>query len=707
MDERRFLSACPHDCPDTCAMVTTVRDGRATGVRGNPDHPFTRGGLCVKVKNYEERVYSPDRVLHPLRRTGPKGQGEFEPISWDAALAEIGDRFGEIIARHGAQAIMPCSYMGHEGLLNGLNCGDPFFNRLGATVTERTFCSSGANAAYHMVLGMSPGLDPESFVHSRFILLWGCNVISTMLHHWPFIAEARRNGAKIVVVDPLRSRTAAAADWHVPIRPGTDAALALGMIDVMIAEDLIDRDYVEKHTLGFDELALRAESFPPARVEAITGVPAADVARLAREYAGTQPAAIRIGVALERSAGGGDAVRVVASLPALVGAWRHVGGGVMQNPGRAFPLARDTISRPDLIKPGTRVVNVLQLGRALTGRLKLDPPISALFVYNCNPIIAAPEETLVAEGLAREDLFTVVSEQFLTDTALYADIVLPAATQLEQLDLMYSWGHFYLTWNEQAIAPLGEAVSNTELFRRLAKTMGFNEPFFRRDDEEMIRDALDWSSPAIGGITISDLRQKGFARLNVGSPELRTPHANGAFLTPSGKCEFRSSMAAKGSFVMPNFRQGYRADQAATPVADVPDFIPPRESPLDRTNGKTPYRLCLITPKSHAFLNSGYANLQVQRHAAGEQRVMLHPDDAQTRGILDGAAVTVFNDRGRLSCKAKLTPDVMRGVVAVHGGYWRSGSKAKAAVNVLAGAEVANIGRAPAFSDIAVEVAPA
>jgi anaerobic selenocysteine-containing dehydrogenase len=707
MDERRFLSACPHDCPDTCAMVTTVRDGRATGVRGNPDHPFTRGGLCVKVKNYEERVYSPDRVLHPLRRTGPKGQGEFEPISWDAALAEIGDRFGEIIARHGAQAIMPCSYMGHEGLLNGLNCGDPFFNRLGATVTERTFCSSGANAAYHMVLGMSPGLDPESFVHSRFILLWGCNVISTMLHHWPFIAEARRNGAKIVVVDPLRSRTAAAADWHVPIRPGTDAALALGMIHVMIAEDLIDRNYVEKHTLGFDELALRAESFPPARVEAITGVPAADVARLAREYAGTQPAAIRIGVALERSAGGGDAVRVVASLPALVGAWRHVGGGVMQNPGRAFPLARDTISRPDLIKPGTRVVNVLQLGRALTGRLKLDPPISALFVYNCNPIIAAPEETLVAEGLAREDLFTVVSEQFLTDTALYADIVLPAATQLEQLDLMYSWGHFYLTWNEQAIAPLGEAVSNTELFRRLAKTMGFNEPFFRRDDEEMIRDALDWSSPAIGGITISDLRQKGFARLNVGSRECRIPHANGAFLTPSGICEFKSSMAAKGSFVMPNFRQGYRVDQAGTPVADVPDFIPPRESPLDPANGKTPYRLCLITPKSHAFLNSGYANLRVQRHAAGEQRVMLHPDDAQTRGILDGAAVTVFNDRGRLSCKAKLTPDVMRGVVAVHGGYWRSGSKAKAAVNVLAGAEVANIGRAPAFSDIAVEVAPA
>jgi anaerobic selenocysteine-containing dehydrogenase len=285
--------------------------------------------------------------------------------------------------------------------------------------------------------------------------------------------------------------------------------------------------------------------------------------------------------------------------------------------------------------------------------------------------------------------------------------VLPAATQLEQLDLMFSWGHFYLTWNEQAIPPLGEAVSNTELFRRLAETMGFNEPFFRRGDEEMIRDALDWSSPAVDGITIADLRQKGYARLNVGSPERRVPHANGEFLTPSGKCEFKSSMAGKGSFVLPNFRQGYRVDQAGTAVAGVPDFIPPRESPLDRANGKMSYRLCLITPKSHAFLNSGYANMRVQRHAAGEQRAMLHPDDALARGILDGAVVTVFNDRGQLNCKAKLTTDVMRGVVAVHGGYWRSGSKAKAAVNVLAGAEVSNIGRAPAFSDIAVEVAPA
>jgi len=703
MTERRVLSACPHDCPDTCAMLTTVRDGRVVGVRGNPEHPFTRGGLCVKVKNFEERVYHPDRVLYPLRRTGAKGRGEFERISWEAALAEIKQRFQAIIGRHGPQAILPCSYLGHEGMLNGLGCGDAFFNRLGATIGERTFCASGIGAAYQMVLGMSPGLDPESFAHARFILLWGCNVIGNMLHHWPFIAEAQRKGAKVVVIDPLRSRTAAAADWHIPIRPGTDAALVLGMIHVMIEEGLLDRDYVDRYTIGFDELATRAGEFSPDRVEAITGVPTADIRKLAREYATSQPSAIRVGVAIERSAGGGDALRAIISLPALVGAWRHVGGGVMASPSRAFP--RKMLNRPDLIPPGTRVVNLLQLGRALTRQLPLNPPIDALFVYNCNPIIACPEEALVADGLAREDLFTVVSEQFLTDTALFADLVLPAATQLEQIDLMFSWGHFYLTWNEPAIAPQGEAVSNTELFRRLAAAFGFDDdPLFRRSDEELIRQTLDWTSPALSGISIEGLRQTGYARLNIGLPGERAPHANGDFLTTSGKCEFKSSLAGRGSFVVPPFRQGHPADQAGTPVSDVPDYVPPRESPLAGARGATRYPLSLITPKSHAFLNSGYANLAVQRHAAGPQCAMLHPDDALARGIGNGETVTVFNDRGRMVCKAKVTTDVMPGLVAIPSGYWRNGSRSNTSVNVLASAEHGNIGRSPTFSDVAVEV---
>jgi len=703
MTERRVLSACPHDCPDTCAMVTTVRDGRVVSVRGNPDHPFTRGGLCVKVKNFEERVYHPDRVLYPLRRTGAKGNGAFERVSWDAALGEIKQRFQSIIGRHGPQAIMPCSYLGHEGMLNGLGCGDAFFNRLGATVAERTFCASGIGAAYQMVLGMSPGLDPESFAHARFILLWGCNVIGNMLHHWPFIAEAQRKGAKVVVIDPLRSRTAAAADWHIPIRPGTDAALVLGMIHVMAEEELLDVDYIEQYTTGFDELAARAREFPPERVEAITAVPQADIRKLAREFATAQPAAIRVGVAIERSAGGGDASRAIISLPALVGAWRHVGGGVMASPARAFP--RKMLSRPDLIPRGTRVVNLLQLGRALTGRLGLDPPIDALFVYNSNPLIACPEEALVAEGLAREDLFTVVSEQFLTDTALYADLVLPATTQLEQIDLMYSWGHFYLTWNEQAIAPLGEAVSNTELFRRLAAALGYDDdPLFRRSDEELIRETLDWSAPALSGITMESLRESGYARLNIGAPDKRAPHADGGFLTPSGKCELKSSLAERGSFVVPPFRQGHLSGQAGTPVAGVPDYLSPRESPLGRAPGTARYPLSLITPKSHAFLNSGYANLAVQRHAAGPQCAMLHPEDALARGIGNGEMVTVFNDRGRLTCKAKVTADVIPGLVAIPSGYWRSASASNTSANVLASAELGNIGRSPTFSDVAVEV---
>ena len=703
MTERRVLSACPHDCPDTCAMLTTVKDGKVVSVRGNPEHPFTRGGLCVKVKNFEERVYSPDRVLYPMRRIGPKGRGEFERISWDAALGAIRDRFRSIIGRHGAQAIMPCSYLGHEGLLNGLGCGDAFFNRLGATVAERTFCASGVASAYQMVLGMSPGLDPESFAHARFILLWGCNVIGNMLHHWPFIAEAQRKGARIVVIDPLRSRTAAAADWHIPIRPGTDAALALGMVHVMIEEALLDRDYIDRHVAGFDAFAARASQFPADRVEAITSVPQDHIRTLAREFAGMQPAAIRVGVAVERSAGGGDAVRAILSLPALVGAWRHVGGGVMASPARAFP--RKMVSRPDLIQPGTRVINVQKLGRALTGRLGIDPPIEGMFVYNCNPILSLPEEALLAEGFGREDLFIAVSEQFLTDTALFADIVLPAATQLEQTDLMYAWGHFYLTWNEPAIAPLGEAVSNTELFRRLAAAMGFDDdPWFSRSDEELIEASLDWSAPALSGITIEGLREKGYARLNIGAPDQRAPHANGAFMTSSGKCEISSSLAASGSFVIPGFRQGYAADQAGTPVADVPDYIEPRESPLVRAASAAKYPLSLLTPKSHAFLNSGYANLAVQRHAAGAQCAMLHPDDALARGIDNGAMVTVFNDRGSLACKAKLSTDVMPGIVAIPSGYWRRDSKSNASVNVLAGSEVGNIGRAPTFSDVAVEV---
>ena len=359
--------ACPHDCPDTCAMLVTVVDGRALEVRGDPEHPFTRGALCVKVNDYVERVYSPERVLYPLRRVGPKGSGKFERIGWDAALDEIASRFKAIIAEHGPQAILPYSYLGTEGLLNGLNVGDAFFNRLGASISERTFCASGAITGYMMTVGPTPGTDPESLVHSRYIVIWACNVISTNLHLWPIIAEARRRGAKVVVIDPMRNRTAQEADWHIPIRPGTDGALALGMINVIINENLTDNDYIEKYTVGYPELKERAREYPPERVSGITGIPAADIVQLAREYARTQPAAIRFGVGIERQAGGGQCVRAISCLPALVGAWRKPGGGLVFMPNFAFPVKYEVLMRPDFIRPGTRHINQYHLGAALTG----------------------------------------------------------------------------------------------------------------------------------------------------------------------------------------------------------------------------------------------------------------------------------------------------------------------------------------------------
>ncbi len=688
-------------------MITTVRDGRAIEVRGNPDHPFTRGGLCVKVNHYEDRVYSSDRVLFPLIRTGRKGTNHFRRATWDEALAEISNRWSAIIAESGPAAILPYSYLGTQGLLNGLNVGDAFFNRLGATVSERTFCDSGAITAFFMSCGPTAAVDPESFVHSKYIVLWAINTISTNLHHWPFIAEAQARGAKVVVIDPVSTRTAKRADWHVRIRPGTDAALALGMINVIINEDLVDHDYVEKYTVGYDELKQRAADFPPGTVADVTGISAEDVRKLAREFATTQPSVIRMGVAIERTAGGGNAVRALSCLPALVGSWRHCGGGILHMPIWAFPVNWDAISRPDWIPPGTPVVNQWRLGQALTGALPLKTPIRSLFVYNSNPMVVVPEQELVERGLAREDLFTVVSEHFLTDTAIYADIVLPATTQLEQLDIMFSWGHLYLTLNEPAVAPLGEAVPNTELFRRLARAMGFDDPYWDRTDEELAVAALDWSNPVLNGIDMALLRKTGYARLQVGSPESFVPHREGNFPTPSGKCEFRSSIAAGGNMVLPLFRQGYMGDQPGQALDPLPDYIPPNETPATNRMLAERYPLNMLSPKSHAFLNSSFGNMPAQIHHAGEQKVVLNPGDAAARGIAAGDRVQVFNERGAFEALAEVSPDTMPGVVVAPMGYWPRNSRSRRTVNAINPPAFADYGHAPTFSDTLVEVAKA
>ncbi len=550
-----------------------------------------------------------------------------------------------------------------------------------------------------MTIGATAGVDPESLVHSRYILIWACNMVSTNLHLWPFVAEAQRRGAKVVVIDPMRHRTAKLADWHIPIRPGTDGALALALMHVIINEGLTDEAYVRDHTVGYDELVARVQEHTPEWASEQTGIPAEDIRTLAREYATSGPSMIRIGVAIERHAGGGQTVRSIACLPALVGAWRSVGGGLLQLPLWAFPVNWGALMHPELATPGTRVVNQYLLGQALTGELALDPPINALMVYNSNPLVVCPEQDKVAAGLAREDLFTVVSDHVLTDTARYADLVLPATTQLEQHDIMFSWGHFYVSLNTPAIAPLGEAVSNTELFRRLAARLGLTDPCFSRTDEEMMAEAFDWAAPAMQGITLDSLRETGWARLNLPGPDEYAPHAEGGFPTPSGKTEFRSSVAeAVGNFVVPLFRQGSNEFQPGGVVDPLPHYVPPRET----ADGG--YRLSLVSPKSHGYLNSSAGDQPHQRRVQGEQTVILHPRDADERGVTSGAYVRVFNDRGSYVALAEISDEIAQGVALSPMGTWPKNARGDATVNAVTAFAFSDLGNAPTFSDTRVEV---
>ena len=696
--------ACPHDCPDTCAFIYHVEDGKLVEVTGDPAHPMTRGGLCVKLKNFAEHHYNPTRLLYPMKRVGPKGTGQFERISWDEALATIKEKWTDIIAEHGSEAIMPHAYLGHQGTLNGLTAGDAFFNRLGSSVAEKTYCESGSSTAWIMTVGPTGGLDVESLTHSKYIIVWGMNMMSTNLHAWPFVLEARKKGAKIVVIDPVKSRTAKAADWHIPIKPGTDGALALGMINVIIEEGLIDQDYVDKYTVGFDELKARAAEFPVERVSAITGIPAADILTLSREYAKAQPSAIRQGVAVERSPGGGDAIRAITMLPALVGAWRHVGGGTVEMPIWEFPFNFAHMCRPDWIKPGTRVINELEMGAALTGSLGLDPPVQSIFVYNSNPVSQAPDAGELVKGLQREDLFTVVSELFITDTARYADLLLPACMQAEQYDLMVTWGHLYFMLNQPAIKPPGECKANIDMFRTLAKTMGFTDDYWDLSDDEMLMGCYDWTSPALEGITLDILKEEGYRRLNVGLPGERAPHAQGNFKTPSGKCEFKASMAEGGNFVVGVWRSGYESMQPGGYVDPVPNYIPPREYRNDTTGEPLKFPLNMISPKPHAFLNTQYGNEAVQQHRQGEQRIIINPADAAARSITDGTYVRVFNDRGTFEARAEVSPDVVAGMIATNVGHWPGLNRTGTAVNSTTPPWHSNLGQAGSYSDNLVEV---
>ena len=701
---RTHFGACPHDCPDTCAMIYEVEDEKLIGVKGNKDHPMTRGTLCVKVKDYEKRHYHPDRLLYPHKRVGKKGEKKFERISWEEAIDTIHSKWVKIIDEYGPQAILPFSYLGNQGLVHGLNGGDSFFNKLGATVCERTFCGEGSCTAWLSTIGPTAGVDPESYIHSKYIVIWACNSVSTNLHHWAIVQDAKKKGAKVVVIDSYKSRTAKQADWHLSPKPGTDGALAMAVINHIIKNDLTDKDYIDKYTDGFDELKSHVTDKTPEWAAKITGVNKEDIEKLALELASNQPVAIRIGVALERHHGGGQTIRAVTCIPALTGAWKHVGGGITQFPVWEHPYKFDVICRPDLIPEGTRVVNALQLGRALLGEnIDKNLPIKSMMCWNANPVTQSPETEKIVEGLQREDLFLVSAEHFISDTASYADILLPASMGAEHEDIILSWGHLYLTYNEKCLEAPGEAKSNYEIFRLLAKKFGFDEDQFAWSDEECLENYVDWSAPACNGIDLKYLKQNGYARLDVGTKDNRVPHKEGNFPTPSGKCQL--ILRDVTNFVAAPFRQMYEGYQPGQPLPALPDYVPPRESPEDNKKLAEKYPLNVISPKSHAFLNSCYANMEGKQKTQGDQFVLMNKINAEQRNINDGDMVKVFNDRGSYEGVLRLTDDVNPGIIVSTLGYWRQHNEGT--VNSISSAEFANMGNAPTFSDNLVEVTKA
>jgi anaerobic selenocysteine-containing dehydrogenase len=670
----RVKGACPHDCPDTCALDVHVRDGIAIKVTGAAAHAPTAGVLCTKVARYTERTYHPERLLHPLRRIGRKGEGIFERITWEAAIAEVASRLGEIAADD-PERILPYSYAGTMGLVQGESMAMRFFNKLGAAQLDRTICSSAGSAGHKITLGSRIGIDVELAHDAKLIIFWGANAITSSVHFWARAQEAKRRGATLVAIDPYRSLTAEKCHVHIALLPGTDSALALGLMHVLVRDGLIDRDYVQRHTLGFEALCERVSRFDPATVASICGIGTAEIESLARSYGSTRPALIRANYGLQRTRGGGMAMRNIACLPALVGAFRDAAGGVLLSTGDNFDIDRDALERPDLLAGRTpRTINMSTIGHALERR---DAPIDALIVYNSNPLAVAPDSSRVARGFAREDLFTVVLEHFKTDTADYADILLPATTQLEHLDVVKPYGHYYLMANNPAIAPLGESKPNTEIFRCLAKAMGFTEPCFGDSDAAIAQAAVakDWDFDAV--------RAAGWVR--VGPAKGVARFAEGGFDTPSGKVEFFSAAA-----------QAFGLDP-------LPDYTAPLEDTRSASASRFP--LAMISPPARNFLNSSFVNVQSLRATEGEPWLDIHPQDAAARGVSEGRYVRVFNDRGSLELRARVTDRARRGVVVALSVWWKKLARDGKNANELTSSDtLTDLGRAPTFYDCLVEV---
>lgn len=664
--------ACPHDCPDTCALRVTVRDGRAVKVQGDADHPTTHGALCTKVSRYPERTYHPERVLHPLRRVGPKGAGRFEQVGWTEALDAIATRLQAIAARD-PQAIVPYSYAGTMGLVQGESMAARFFHRLGASLLDRTICASAGGEALTASYGAKVGMHVEHFAEAKLILIWGSNSIASNLHFWTYAQAAKRAGAKLVCIDPRRSETADKCHQHLALLPGTDGALALGLMRELIVNDWLDHDYIDRNTEGWPALREKALAWAPERTAAVCGLDAEQVRGLARDYGSTRPAAIRLNYGMQRVHGGGNAVRLVATLPCLVGAWRHRAGGLLLSSSGWYPIDHGALQRPELLgarRP--RTINMSTIGDDLLRESSagFGPKIEALVVYNSNPVAVAPESPQVVRGFAREDLFTVVLEHFLTDTADHADFVLPATTQLEHLDVHRSYGHTSVLINEAAVAPLGEALPNTEIFRRLAARMGYDEPCFGDSDEAIARQAFGRH------VHFDELREHGWVQL----PLPEAPFADGGFPTPSGRCRIDA------------------------PGWGVPDHVPNHESAQSTPALAAAYPLAMISPPARNFLNSSFVNVKSLRDIEGEPVLEIHPGDAAPRGIHDGALVRVFNERGQYWCKAVLSERARPGVVNGLGIWWRKLGVRGSNVNEVTHQKLTDLGRAPSFYDCLVEV---
>ena len=677
-------AVCPLDCPDTCALLVTVEDGVATEVKGDPDHPTTAGVLCTKVSRYTQRTYHEDRLLYPLRRVGKKGEGKFERISWDEALDTIAARLKPLAP----EAILPYSYCGTMGLVQGESMSSRFFNRLGASLLDRTICASAGATAYRYTVGASIGTDLEQFQNARLIIIWGGNPIASNLHFWTRAQEAKRRGARLIAIDPYRSLTAEKCHQHIALLPGTDAALALGLMHVLIKEDLLDHAYIADHTLGFEPLKQRAAEWPPERVAEVCGITVAEVVDLARLYGqmakAGEPVAIRANYGVQRVRGGGMSVRAIACLPALVGAWRLPAGGIQLSSSGSFPVNRTALQRPDLLKHQPRTINMSTIGDDLLREAspEFGPKVAALIVYNSNPLAVAPDSARVAQGFARDDLFTVVLEQFQTDTADYADIVLPATTQLEHVDAHSAYGHLYMMANNAAIAPLGEAKPNTEVFRLLAARLGFDDPCFQDSDDALAAQAFDKNHARAVHFDWDALKQKGWQKLAM--PD--APFANGGFLTPSGKCEF------------------YSAAMAADGLDPLPAYLPPYESAASNPALASKYPLAMISPPARNFLNSTFVNVKSLRAAEGEPHLDIHPDDSAARGIAHGDMVRIFNDRGSYVSKARVTDKARPGLVVGLSVWWKKLASDGKNANQVTSQRLTDMGRAPTFYDTLVQV---